>query len=52
MNSRSDEYFEGKDAFYEGYSDLDNPYESGTEQAMDWDDGYRDAEDNPDTDDE
>ncbi|QBQ74712.1 Dnase type 1 [Burkholderia phage BcepSauron] len=41
---RSDEYYEGYDAFCAGLTDADNPYEAGTDKGMDWFDGHMDAE--------
>lgn len=34
---------EGVDAFHRGDSDDDNPYEIGSDDAMDWNDGYNQA---------
>jgi len=43
-NERSDEWVEGNDAFHEGMTDADNPYEIGTDEAMDWFDGWNAAQ--------
>lgn len=34
-------YNEGYDSAMEGISDLYNPYEIGSDDAMSWDDGYQ-----------
>ncbi|QBX06743.1 hypothetical protein H1O16_gp330 [Burkholderia phage BcepSaruman] len=41
---RSDEYYEGYEAFALGMTDADNPYAAGTDEGMDWFDGLADAE--------
>lgn len=39
-----DAYEEGREAFRQGLNDSDNPYASGTDDAMDWFDGLTDEE--------
>lgn len=36
----SDAYDEGFDAYLAGRSETNNPYEIGSDQAMDWNDGF------------
>ena len=40
----SDEYYEGKKAYREGYDREENPYQEGSAEFDDWEDGYDDAE--------
>ena len=36
---------EGYDAFLEGKSDTDNPYDESSNEYLSWNDGYMEAED-------
>lgn len=44
MTERSDEWIEGNAAFHEGMTDADNPYAIGSDEAMDWFDGWNAAQ--------
>ncbi len=36
-------YVEGEEAFRAGKDETDNPYTAGTDEALDWADGWDDA---------
>lgn len=40
MDDRSEEWQEGNAAYHEGLTDADNSYEIGSDEAMDWFDGW------------
>jgi hypothetical protein len=40
VSERNDEYYEGQEAFRQGLTDADNPYPAGSDQSMDWFDGW------------
>lgn len=42
-----DAYYEGRDAFYDGVSLFDNPYD-GTADEAEWDRGWESAQDDED----
>jgi len=44
MSERSEAWQEGNAAYWDGLSDADNPHPNGSDEAMDWNDGYRYAE--------
>ncbi len=44
MSERSKQYYEGRQAFFDGDNDLNNPYPIGSDEAMDWFDGLTDEE--------
>lgn len=44
MTIRSDEFIEGQDAVLQGMTDADCPYAVGSDEAMDWMDGFLDEE--------
>lgn len=44
MTIRSDEFIEVQDAVLSGMSVTDCPYEPGSDEAMDWMDGFLDEE--------
>lgn len=51
MNSeikRTKAYQEGIEAHHDGLTDLDNPYKIGTDEALDWEDGRSEAENQED----
>lgn len=41
----SDAYIEGREARLGGQSDADNPYPIGSDEAMDWYDGFNSYDD-------
>lgn len=43
MDERSDAYHDGAEAFRQGSTDTDNPHPLGSDEAMDWFDGFTDA---------
>lgn len=45
VTKRNPAFYEGQSAYEEqGAVDLDNPYVTGTDEAMDWEDGRSEAE--------
>lgn len=44
MTIRSDEFIEGQDAVLQGVTEADCPYAVGSNEAMDWMDGFLDEE--------
>jgi hypothetical protein len=44
MSERTPAYEEGREAFRQGLSDADNPHSIGSDEAMDWFDGFTDEE--------
>lgn len=44
MMIRSDAFIEGQDAVLQGMTDADCPYSVGSDEAMDWMDGFLDEE--------
>ncbi|WP_157650624.1 hypothetical protein [Burkholderia ubonensis] len=43
-NDRSEAWQEGNAAWHEGLTDADNPYANGTDESMDWFDGWNAAD--------
>lgn len=46
MSEHSDEWVEGHNCALDGGSELDCPYKVGTDEAMDWADGFASTLDN------
>jgi hypothetical protein len=44
MDDRTEAYEEGREAFRQGLCDADNPHPHGSDEAMDWFDGFTDEE--------
>ncbi|MCB4349837.1 hypothetical protein LA345_39245 (plasmid) [Burkholderia vietnamiensis] len=44
MTERTDAYEEGREAYRLGFSDADNPHLNGSDESMDWFDGFNDEE--------
>ncbi|MEB2554080.1 hypothetical protein [Burkholderia cenocepacia] len=42
MDERSDAYHDGAEAFRQGLTDADNPHPNGSDESMDWFDGWND----------
>jgi hypothetical protein len=40
----AEEYYEGKKAFREGWERDENPYQEGSPEHSEWEDGFDDAE--------
>lgn len=43
MSDRSDAWIEGNAAYHEGLTDADNPHPNGSDESMDWFDGWNAA---------
>ncbi|MGK8887561.1 hypothetical protein [Burkholderia gladioli] len=43
MDDRTDAYHDGAQAYRQGWALADNPHMSGSDEAMDWFDGWNDA---------